>query len=187
MTKQQRASLINLLQAQGKQIFTYTELKSLFSSNRFTLRIPNKSSIRRIIDFLITNNLLGLITLQLGVRIEKRYIWNHPNVLDLAILLKPKAYFTHLTALYLNGTIDNPKIVYVNVEQAPKNRQDNSLHQANIDRAFQSQQRQSKSFFGYDGYQVRLLNGKYTGQLGVVDTLGGTGQSIDTPTSKELL
>jgi hypothetical protein len=95
------------------------------------------------------------------------------------LLLRPNSYFTHQTALNLHGLIaQKPKTIYVKTEQSPKYRNDNELEQQNIDNAFRVEQRNSKSAVKYKGWEIRLLNGIYTGQLGVTRSQNPTGGEL---------
>jgi predicted transcriptional regulator of viral defense system len=86
-----------------------------------------------------------------------------------AITLKPLAYFTHLTAMAFHHlTAPFPKNIYVNFEQNLSGASTAELTQAAIDRAFRNKPRETKYFADCNGFRVHVLNGRKTGQLGVV-------------------
>ena len=89
-------------------------------------------------------------------------------IYQLGHTIKNRAYYSHLSALYLHGLTDKPSAtLYVNIEQSEKPQGKNSLVQSNIDRAFQNQGRKSKYIFECENWQIYVLNGKNTRNLGV--------------------
>ena len=60
--------------------------------------------------------------------------------------LKDNSYFTHHTAMYLNGLIASPSdMIYLNFEQPEKPTADDELAQENIDGAFSNAPRISRN------------------------------------------
>jgi len=96
----------------------------------------------------------------------------HPY--EIALSLNPGAFISHYSALFLHDLTHNiPKDIYINREQTPKYRDpNNKLTQAKIDHAFARPMRTTNQVakFSYNQkkYQVFLLNGKNTGNLGVI-------------------
>jgi len=86
------------------------------------------------------------------------------------LTLRPNSYFTHLSALFLHGLSGNPdNKIYLNWEQKSKSVLSSELTQEGIKNAFSRPQRipkQGKA--AIDGYDVFILNGKQTEQLGVM-------------------
>ena len=102
--------------------------------------------------------------------------------LDLAASLRPSAYFSHSTAAFLNGlTASLPGALFLNVEQSKKPKPSaSSLSQASLDRAFSSNQRQSKLFYTYETLTVTLLSGKNSEKLAVEPIAAPSGRSFST-------
>ena len=99
-----------------------------------------------------------------------QYSWGDISIFKLALSIKENSYLTHYTAMFLHGLTEQiPKIIYVNFEQPRKIRHNVRLLQENIDRAFSRSQRKSKSIAGLGNYKICLLNGKFTGNLGVTE------------------
>ena len=81
--------------------------------------------------------------------------------------------------MYLHELTEQiPKTLYLNSEQLPKYSGDNNLSQERIDLAFKRPGRTSKNITSYDGYKICLLNGMYTGKLGVIEKIGPNGEKI---------
>jgi predicted transcriptional regulator of viral defense system len=154
----------------NKQVLKSNEIKSFLKANSKVLGIPRMVSTQEAIETLLREKTLVKIDLIFGVRKEKRFILGQPHPHEVALLLRSGSYFTHQTALHLNGLITRaPKILYVNSEQPRKHRHDDQLGQESIDNAFRVQQRQSKSLLKYKGKEIRLLSGMNTNQLGVIE------------------
>jgi len=102
--------------------------------------------------------------------------------LDLAASLRPSAYFSHSTAAFLNGlTASLPGALFLNVEQSKKPKPSaSSLSQASLDRAFSSNQRQSKLFYTYETLTVTMLSGKNSEKLAVEPIAAPSGRSFST-------
>ncbi|MEK4750932.1 hypothetical protein NST77_25890 [Niallia sp. FSL W8-0177] len=96
----------------------------------------------------------------------------HP--FEIALSLNPGSYISHYSALFLHDLTHNiPKDIYINREQTPKySDPENKLTQAKIDYAFSRPMRRTNQIakFSYNKkkYQVFLLNGKNTGNLGII-------------------
>jgi predicted transcriptional regulator of viral defense system len=72
--------------------------------------------------------------------------------------------------MYLHGLIENiPQVIYTNKEQSRKPRYGSDLTQESLDRAFARPMRKTKQIAQYNRFKIYLLNGKYTGNLGVID------------------
>lgn len=97
-----------------------------------------------------------------------RYSWGKASFLDLAMAIKPRGYFCHATALTFHGLAAlGHKIIYMNVEQSPKESDAGSLTQEGIARAFSGKQRHSNLIYKYDATSVVMISGKNTSHLGV--------------------
>jgi predicted transcriptional regulator of viral defense system len=98
---------------------------------------------------------------------------------ELALSLRPGAYLSHASAVFLHGLSDQlPKTIYVNKEQSPKPHPSSELTQEGIDRAFRSTQRASRYVLTYEGYRFVLLSGKWTNRLEVSEIAGPQGERV---------
>jgi predicted transcriptional regulator of viral defense system len=118
---------------------------------------------------------------------EKRFVWGRPSPYSVALSLRNRSYLTHLSAMFLHELTDlTPKIIYVNFEQSPKP-QGGNLTQEGIDRAFANRPRQSNLIFKYEKIQMVVINGKFTGRLGVVTLPGAGGELLNTTSLERTL
>lgn len=101
---------------------------------------------------------------------ETRYVWDEVPMYEVMLSLKPHSYYSHYTAVSIHGLTEQvPKIVYVNHEQQSQSISTGMLSQAAIDSAFRRRPRASNYIADSGDLRVCILNGKNTGNLGVVD------------------
>ncbi|MGH7850630.1 MAG: hypothetical protein ACREOP_10060, partial [Thermodesulfobacteriota bacterium] len=94
--------------------------------------------------------------------------------------LRSRSYISHGSAVILNDLSDQtPENIFVNKEQSEKN-WSNELTQEGIDRAFKNKGRQSNYIWSWKNYCFTLLNGKNTGDYGVVNIELETGEIVRT-------
>jgi hypothetical protein len=119
-----------------------------------------------VISFLLDKSHLKKVKF-LTPRLETLYLWRSPNEYELLPVLRPKGYYTHLSAMYFHGLLQyQPQSLYFNHEQQSRPGT-GSLEQNRIDNAFKKKQRITTSRTKYDGKEFWLLNGKQTGNYGV--------------------
>ncbi len=100
----------------------------------------------------------------------ERYAWGSPSNYEIALSLRGGSYLSHGTAVTLHELIYKvPERIYVNKEQSSKPATHGVLTQSAVDRAFKNEARGSNYVYGYSGAKFVLLNGKQTGNLGVVE------------------
>ncbi len=101
---------------------------------------------------------------------ETRYVWGEVPIYEVMLTLKPNAYYSHYTAVGIHGLTEQvAKIVYVNHEQQSKSISTGRLSQAALDSAFRRPPRVSNYIAESGDFRVCILNGKNTGNLGVID------------------
>jgi hypothetical protein len=113
-------------------------------------------------------------------RVEILYTWRTVNEYELMPVLRPKGYYSHLSAMHFHGLLDEePAIIYFNDEQ-PSRSVSGTLEQSRIDNAFQKNQRLTTARTIYAEKEFWLLNGKQTGNYGVfpIRTLTGINASM---------
>jgi len=164
-----------ILDSSTKKIYKLGELRTLFGD----LEIFKPSDYRPLfrlkdlVGFLIKKKYLTSIKFQTP-RTEILYIMNGANEYQLMIALRPNGYYSHLSAMYLNGLIkQDSDMVYFNKEQ-PLRPSYSNLDQSRIDLAFKNKQRITSARTEYNGKIFWLLSGKQTGNYGVIEkTLKG--------------
>lgn len=151
------------------QIFSYKELDSIIEENREKLKVSNSISFKKLVQLLIENEILKETEFQFPTRKERRYSASDHNIYIWTNSLYNKAYFSHYSALFLNQLTEQiPKTVYINREQNNESFSTQSLSQEAINRAFANRQRNSNSRAIVNGYEVVLINGKKTNNLGTI-------------------
>ena len=170
----------DIIDASGACLFGTREIKQFL-----------QDIIHRIIKSIdITPEKLKIILIERGhlkevifktPRNETIYIWRTVDQYALLPKIRVTGYYTHLTAMFFHGLIDQePQSIYFNHEQPARPPSTNSLEQSRIDNAFQKGQRITTARTKYDGKEYWLLNGKQTGNCGVMSfrTSSGTEVSV---------
>ena len=143
-------------------------MKHFFYQHRKEWELPPSSRFHEFIDYLLNNSKLKEYLFEFPTRNITRYTWGNISFYAIVSSLKQNSYFTHRTAMYLNKLIDDESTdIYLNIEQRLNTKQDRSLEQQRIDMAFSRSVRSTNNLAKYDGKSIYLLNGMYTGNLGV--------------------
>jgi predicted transcriptional regulator of viral defense system len=131
-------------------------------------------------EFMIQNTQLKPARFAFPYRPVVRYTWGDVPLYALLLSLRPGAYLTHSTAMYFHRLTDQaPKVINLNVEQTPKPHYASSeLTQDRIDFAFENPTRMSHNVAEYGGYEIRMLNGLHTGNVGVMEMPGPEGEAL---------
>jgi hypothetical protein len=164
-----------------KRVYTPDELARILSEHRDNWRLTQRTTVAAFIEFLQGRSHLRIVELKSSrYRSIFRYVWQEASPYQIALSLKPRAYLSHGTAVFLHALTEQvPKTIYVNQEQSPKPKPLGSLSQESIDRAFSNEQRRSNFTFSYDKWQFQLISGKDTGRLGVAEISGMEGEKLD--------
>jgi hypothetical protein len=176
-----KSDIAKAFESSKTRVFAISDLKRMLTQNRQFWRLTQKTTVDDFVDFLLNKTELR----QIRLKSEKyppitRFIWNQASTYEIALSLRPRAYLSHGTAVFLHGLNEQiPKTVYVNQEQSPKPISDSPLSQEALDRAFSADQRRSNYLFSYLDSQILLISGKDTGRLGVSALAGPTGESLD--------
>jgi hypothetical protein len=161
------------------QVLRKSDLDRLFSGNQLRWKIPDGVTAASFINYLLSRKQLVEVKFQFPRRTEMRYTWGEVSELRTILSLRANSYFSHQTAMFLNKLIEPaPKTIYVNSEQPAKRNPQGMLEQKSIDVAFSNQVRQTKMRAAFKDYEVCLLNGKFTDQLGVEDYKDSSGERI---------
>ena len=166
-----KATIIRFFKTSKKKAFNELQLYNIINDRREDWGISDRKSVSSIISYLVDNSDLNPYYITSGrVRNPKTiYAWDTNDEYTIVSALKSKSYFTHYSALYLHQlTLQIPKVFYLNSERLPANLENGTLSQETIDRAFAKEQRKTKQVLSYGEKLIYLLNGKYTGNLGVI-------------------
>lgn len=175
-----QAEIRQLFEESPQRVFSGQELGTVLAAKRGDWELPSNWGTAEFIDFLMARMDLSEKILRSEKYPDKvLYAWGDVSPFQLAQAVKPQAYLSHGTAVFLHGlTEELPKTLYVNAEQSPK-RGGGQLTQASLDTAFRRQARTSSYVLKLDGYRVTLLSGKFTGRLEVARMPGPDGELVE--------
>jgi predicted transcriptional regulator of viral defense system len=167
-----RTDILKAFEADPRRVFWPDDIAQILDKNRAFWRLSNRTGLKRFVDFLTTKGDLRLVeVVPVNHEIPRiyRYIWKDASPFEVALSLKRDAYLCHGTAVAIHGLNDQiPHRLYLNKEQSPKPRT-GGLTQASINRAFASNQRESRLIYRFDETEVAILSGKNTGNLEAVE------------------
>ncbi len=181
--------LQNHFATSSRRVYTTTDIKSIHKSTCERWGLPSTVTLSQFTEFLLNKTELRPVYLQPEEhRSVLRYVWGEPSPYGVALSLRPKAYLSHATAVFLHALTDQmPTTIYVNHEQTAKPRPRMPLTQERLDFAFSRPQRQSRYIFSYKKQRIVLLSGKYTNRLGVATIQGPEGETLDATTPERTL
>ncbi|ENQ3081155.1 hypothetical protein ACEOWG_004518 [Bacillus cereus] len=159
----------------NKDIFTVEEINGILWDNRTDWKLPFSTTAEDLIIFLMKKKWITNIDLEFPKRVFQRYIFNKTideiRPIEMACSLFKKSYLSHHTAAFYHNLTDNiVKPIFINNEQTYKGEPFESeldIEQEAIDNAFAKEMRISKNIAKYQDREIHILNGKYTGNLGV--------------------
>jgi predicted transcriptional regulator of viral defense system len=161
------------------KVLKRSDIDKILAQNRNFWRLSLSTTSKDFIDFMIGETKLKASEFKFPYRTITRYTWGDVPAFEIILSLKPDSYFTHYTAMYLHELTEQiPKTVYLNFEQLGKHRIAKDLSQQRIDVAFKQPWRISNNISSYKDYKVCLLNGMFTGKLGVIEMLGQNGEKL---------
>lgn len=174
-----KPDIVSWFDALGARTYRRGDLSQILSEKRTFWRLREGETLAGFIEFLLRSTKLKRAEFKFPHRKETRYVWGEVPLFDVVMSIKPEAYLSHFSAMYVHELTEQvPKVVYLNVEQTPKPAPRDGLDQERIDRAFSRPQRVTSNYAEYRGRRIVLLNGKHTNQQGVIDATGPDGSDI---------
>lgn len=168
-----KPDILRLFQKRSERIYRRKDLAGILAENREFWRFAQSETVNSFIDFLLKHTKLRRAEFAFPHRKETRFTWGDVPFYELVQAVKPTAYFSHYTAMYFHELTDQiPKTVYLNNEQRPKPTRVIELRQTEVDAAFRRPPRMTSNVTRFRGYRVCLINGKHSGNLGVIDIVG---------------
>ncbi|RQO75570.1 hypothetical protein DBR43_09540 [Pedobacter sp. KBW06] len=162
--------IIKTLTKDGKKVYTKNYLDSIFEKYKDKWRLPLYMDLNKFLDQLAEQEFINEADFKFpGVASQRLFYLGDAFVYDIASSIFPKGYLSHYSAITIWGLSEQiPKKIYITVEQSssPVKLNSGELLQKNIDAAFQKPQRQSETTVDFKDYQIVLLRGKYTNNLG---------------------
>ena len=155
------------------------DIAEILAEHRDAWRLAESTGTTQFIKYLISTGNLRRWAFKLPHRAETLFVWGKVSRLAIASSIKTKGYLSHQTAMYLHQLLDKePQTIYVNHEQRPLPPPRGPLVQSSIDNAFRRPQRITKNHAPLGKHTMYVLNGKHTGDLGVISTTDLDGRSL---------
>ncbi len=170
--KQIMAGLDNLGQRLNRRVFLERDIKKLLNLYQKEGVLHTAIRLKEFKEFILENNLLTEVEVEVpfGSGKQVKYTLGEVSEFEIALSIRSGSYLSHYSAIYLHGLTDNiPQVIYINKEQSKKPKPKGVMLQENLDRAFSRPMRKTNKIAKHKGYKIYLLNGKYTGNLGVID------------------
>jgi hypothetical protein len=162
------------------RVYTTGDLQTVLADHRNEWNLPLNTTAKKFVNFLLENTSLRRVALtsETYPSIE-RYEWGEVSPHLLALSIKRGSYLSHATAVFLHALTDQiPRTIYVNHEQTVKPKPSGTLSQESLDRAFSHPQRRSNYKFNYNSWQIVVLSGKNTAELGVINFHGAREEAL---------
>jgi hypothetical protein len=168
MNPPHRQTIVELLDAYGKKVFSSVEIVKFLESQPTKLGFAKSTPVSKMLRSLVEAELVSEVRCKCPSRSSIiRYTLPGTTPHEVALSFAPQSFLSHRTAAVLHGLIKNSKgPIIVNIEQSPKP-QGGKLTQDGIDAAFSRPQRKSNALYSYGRNRILVLNGKHTGRLGV--------------------
>jgi hypothetical protein len=172
--------LSSFFDTSANKVFWPSDLSDIFVRYRTAWKIPRSMKFPAFTEFLLHHTKLKELKLRCAKYSSPlRYTWGDVSPVSVALSTNRHAYLSHASGLWVHGLGGNARQLYVNHEQSEKPQNDGQLTQEATDRVFRNQPRHSKLIYELSGTKIVVLNGKFTGQLGVEKLLSPTGESVD--------
>lgn len=173
-----KAKIIEFFRNTANGAFRPDDLKQILAANKSSWCVAPSTSTKRFAEYLIQERVLEQAVLNFPYRHFLRYIKPECLNIDLAASLLSGAYLSHFSAVHVHDLSEQlPRTVYINIEQGMKG-PSSELAQRRIDLAFSRPWRISNNVARFRDATFYLLNGKYTGNLGVIPARSSSGQII---------
>jgi hypothetical protein len=150
--------------------FTERRLSLLLIEQREHWGLSYKRSPKKIIEFLLRQNLLVEHELRMENHVVLIYSWRTTDEFTVVTGLNYGGYFAYYSALFVLGlTQQLPRTYYLNHERAAFSSSyiDWEISQEAIDQTFAGEQRRSGQVYLLGNKRAVVTNGKYTDRLGV--------------------
>lgn len=180
-----KADIFQHFDTSSKKLFKPVELARLLTEQRGFWRLAQRTTTADFISFLTQYGKLKRHDFNFPSREAHCYAWGDVPLLEVVQFLKPRAYFSHYTAMRHHGlTEQNPKTLYLTYEPAERfDRKRDVLTQEKVDAAFRKESRVSQDIVDHGAVRVCLVNGIRTDMRGVMEAK----MSIDAATFADVL
>jgi predicted transcriptional regulator of viral defense system len=167
-----RPDIIRYFEELPSKVLHHGDLARVLNEQRVFWRLTLSTSTTTFIRFLIDSAKLSVFEFPFAKPYKSKtvYAWGQVPFYEIVLGISSKCYFSHYSAVKIHGlTEQTPKSFYINEEQRLGSWLAGKLTQKTIDAAFRRPVRVTRRVAETDDYRVIFLNGKNTGNLGVVD------------------
>jgi hypothetical protein len=163
-----------------KRVYSLNDIRLLLRNNRYQWSLPESTTESAFISTLLQHTPLRVVEVSVPQGTIIRYTWKEASPYEVALSLRPRAFLSHGTAMFLHSLTDQlSNTIFLNQEQTPKTSRPTSLQQSSIDLAFSRGQRQSNLILRFANWRVVAISGKYSDRLEVTDINGPSGEPLD--------
>jgi hypothetical protein len=174
------------IEARPAGAWSRKDFEVLLRERREMWGAPQSLTTSNLINFLLDNEIVRVAEIRSKTYGDKkRYMVGQPSPLQFSLSFFKNSYLSHASALSVHG-LGTSDMIYVNREQTPKNTT-SRLSQGRIDLAFKNEPRRSAFEFNNGSFKVTFLNGKNTGNAGVIGILGPSGEAIQVTSLERTL
>lgn len=150
----------------------HADLGRILQQQRAFWRLTQNTSTTTFIRFLTDSGNLSVFEFPFPTPYKRKkvYAWGPVPFYEVVLGISSKCYFSHYSAMKIHGLTEQiPKTYYINEEQELESWLAGKLTQATINAAFKRPVRVTKRIAETNDYRVVFLNGKNTGNFGVVE------------------
>jgi hypothetical protein len=167
-----RADIIRHFDELPSKVLQLADVARELTLQRNFWRLTQRTTTPLFIKFLLASGKLSAITFPFPPPYKKKtlYVWGKVPIHEVLLGIRPKSYFSHYSAVVIHGLTEQaPKTFYVNEEQRLESWLAGKLTQATINAAFKRPVRVTSRVAQTDDLRVVVINGKNTGNLGVIE------------------
>jgi len=164
-----KSDIVAFFSEKAPRVMKPRQIGAILSEQRRGWRLAQNTTIDNFIAFLTKSTDLKRHAFDFPTRPETLFVWGKVPLFEILQHLKPKSYFSHYTAMRMQGLTEQvPKVIYISHERTTPATH-SELSQAAIDEAFQRPARISSNAVEFGDQRIVLLNSAFTDELGVID------------------
>jgi predicted transcriptional regulator of viral defense system len=172
------------------RIFSAQQLRQIFEKNKKKWNLPAAMNLKKFVAALEQEVVIDQYQLSFEAEEFKGYYLCSSSANYIISSIVPKTFLSHASALNVWGLTQQDNRIYINRELFPASAKSTkgTLVQTAIDSVFSRPQRQPAVSAEFNGIDVALIHGKFTGQLGVTEiTLKNREQILVTDMERTLI
>ncbi len=173
-----RNDIASFFQKSNRTVFAKADIDRIIDQNRLIWNLPNSITTNGFLQFALNSTSLRMEQIPFEYRPVTRYTWGEAPTFSLVQSINANGYFSHYSAMHLQDLTEQfPTSIYFNQEQQATGG-GGGLSQRGIDLSFRGKCRVTTNVAPFRDHRIHLLNGKNTGQLGVVEITTTAGEHL---------